>query len=649
MTAPPSTAGATTRAVEDGDRASAGDAARTETRTRVVVLGGLALAALALRLVMIFAVHPLCDFDPDAWGRDVERVRASIQFPDRATTGCFPLEGDALYIYLQGRMVADGQGFDDPIRFITDGSSSPSAWRPPGGTVLVATMATLGLRSPDAVRVLDALIGTATVVVLGVAAWRIGGRRAGIATATIAAVYPMFVTNDWKMLTETPYALGMALVLLLAYRVWERPRPGVAVALGVVIGLLSYVRYEAPLLLLFVGLPLGVGMRLLTPVDRLRLMVTIGLPALAIWAPLLIVNQTRFAEPGLVGTGGGWGLMNGTCDNTWYGDRLGTLDFHCFDLAATLEAGATSFATTDRPDESVVDGVYRRRAVDYVRDNLPRAPFVATVRVLRLWGLWDPVQTIDIDSRLEGRGTVDSWATMVGLYAVSGLAVAGAVSLRRRRVPISPIVGPVLMVSVTAAASFALSRYRLPAEVAMVLAAGVGVDVVWRWVRRRTGGPAAGEAGLTPSGVAPTVVRRAERLRALPAVRVPKGVLAGAGVIAVLLAGVVVWSSRQTPPSDGALPAEVCTQLVAFRDLQTDGVPDANQVPDIARQLAAISTSASGVDPQLSAAASDVNRLLFEVMSTTDPLATLRAVGEAGVRPAVDGLDLLTARTRAAC
>ena len=61
-------------------------------------------------------------------------------------------------------------------------------------------------------------------------------------------------------------------------------------------------------------------------------------------------------------------------------------------------------------------------------------------------------------------------------------AVGGAVVLRRRRVPITPLVAQFVMVTVTAVAIYGLVRFRVPAEVALVVLTAVGVDAV---VRRR--------------------------------------------------------------------------------------------------------------------------------------------------------------------
>ena len=72
---------------------------------------------------------------------------------------------------------------------------------------------------------------------------------------------------------------------------------------------------------------------------------------------------------------------------------------------------------------------------------LPGRPNLAA-RVGRLWGLFRPIQTVDL-MRDEGRERAVGIAGLIALYVTTAAGIAGAVILRRRRVPISPLVAPV--------------------------------------------------------------------------------------------------------------------------------------------------------------------------------------------------------------
>ena len=65
-------------------------------------------------------------------------------------------------------------------------------------------------------------------------------------------------------------------------------------------------------------------------------------------------------------------------------------------------------------------------------------------------------------------------------------AIAGGIVLRRRRVPLTPLVAQFVVVAVTALAIYGLVRFRVPAEVALVVLAAVGVDRLVTRTRTRS-------------------------------------------------------------------------------------------------------------------------------------------------------------------
>jgi hypothetical protein len=67
------------------------------------------------------------------------------------------------------------------------------------------------------------------------------------------------------------------------------------------------------------------------------------------------------------------------------------------------------------------------------------------------------------------------------------LAAAGVTVLRRRGVAALPILGPVVVVTLVAATLYGRPRFRVPAEISIVVLAGVALDafVAQRLVRHR--------------------------------------------------------------------------------------------------------------------------------------------------------------------
>jgi hypothetical protein len=110
------------------------------------------------------------------------------------------------------------------------------------------------------------------------------------------------------------------------------------------------------------------------------------------------------------------------------------------------------------------------------------------VRIARVWQVYGTLQDAAVAAD-DGRPT---WGNRVGLaaYAVAvPLAVAGGLVLHRRRVSLLPLVAQVVLVSLTAAVVWGAIRFRAPAEVVLMVLAGVTLDRYGR-VRGRQYGTA---------------------------------------------------------------------------------------------------------------------------------------------------------------
>ena len=122
-------------------------------------------------------------------------------------------------------------------------------------------------------------------------------------------------------------------------------------------------------------------------------------------------------------------------------------------------------------------------------------------RIGRIWDLYKPGQNTDVDVFLEVRPRGPTVWGKVMYFAMWPFAILGLVVLRKRRLPISPFIAIFIMTTFVALISFALSRYRVPSEVALVVAASVGIDQLARqwWDRRRRSAapPAAEPANMT--------------------------------------------------------------------------------------------------------------------------------------------------------
>jgi 4-amino-4-deoxy-L-arabinose transferase-like glycosyltransferase len=394
--------------------------------------------------------------------------------------------------HLQAILLADEGGFYEPFVYqdSVEAGGPPvyqqSAGHPPGYIAYLAAFALVGLDSPLSNRLASGLAGAAAVGLIGIAArmvgrWaglaQTGADRAGLIAAFLAAVYPYLWVNDALILSESLYAGLIALVILAAYRFWRSPTWGRAALLGASVGVAALTRSEGFLLLPGLILPLAAVLRDQTWQRRLALAAGSGAVALALMAPWMIFNVLRFDEPAppYLATGSGRVLAYGNCDLTYSGRFLGYWNTAC---------APTEFAAGD---ESVIDRAHREQATDYMQDHLGRLPVVVAARVGRIWQVYRTDQGVEFDRFFERRGELPSRVGLGLYYAMIPVGIAGVILLRRARVTLVPLVAPFLLVTFTAATTFGVTRYRVPAEVALVILAGLGSA----WVTTRSTADAA--------------------------------------------------------------------------------------------------------------------------------------------------------------
>jgi hypothetical protein len=143
-------------------------------------------------------------------------------------------------------------------------------------------------------------------------------------------------------------------------------------------------------------------------------------------------------------------------------------------------------------DLSSLGLVYRQESIDYIKAHLADVPGVVLAREGRTWGWYRPDQIPNLDNIADGRPKVPARIGLWTLWVLEATSIVGAGVLRRRRVPISPLVALVITVTITTAITFGETRYRATAEPALVLLAVAGMGWSWQQVRRQIRrGPAA--------------------------------------------------------------------------------------------------------------------------------------------------------------
>ena len=294
-------------------------------------------------------------------------------------------------------------------------------------------------------------------------------------------MYPNIWVPDTSLMAETLAINATAFAIWFAYRYWHAPSTGRLVLVGVAGGLGALSRSELVLLVPFLIVPLA----LLVPgPDRRRRWRGVGvatMAGMAVIAPWIVFNLTRFEKPVFLTSSYGSLMSSAECDRVWRSHHKSYFSQQC-----TIDIRDREMPHVATLDQSEQDEVYRKAALRYVNEHKDLIPGVVAARLAAIVGLYHPNLQTNIDSLIEGR---DLWLARAGMYSFYGLAllsVAGAIALRRsRRVPLFPLLVPPVVVLITVVVTYASTRFRSSAEVVLCILAAVAVDaIVTRWNRR---------------------------------------------------------------------------------------------------------------------------------------------------------------------
>src|ERR687894_3242042 len=456
-----------------GDEGTAGDgsrpaAATPEERTEAPVPGrpvrfwwwlvGITAAALAVRLTYLMG-----------WRTPVSPI------------------GDPYYYHHGANLLADGEGYVHPYQYLLFGRRLPGADHPPGFMTVLAVFSWLGLRTFFHHQVIACVLGAAGVLGMGLAGRRIAGERVGLIVAALAALSPNLFYFDAMVVSETMMVATTAAILLASYRWWDRPTTGNAVAFGVVIGVAALVRSEAVLLGPMIAVPLvwfrcrgdreavGEGRAALARGGLVSLAAA-GAAALVVIAPWVGYNMARFEEPVTLSAQLDQTFGTANCESVYEGDRVGYWSLACIQETEHLVPDG---------DASVQGKGFRQIAFEYAREHSDRVPYVVAGRVGRTFGLYQPQEQIFLDDQVDQKEPVLGEIGLALWYAVAVLGAIGMIGLRRAGRPVFPIVATVVSIVLVVAVVYGNTRFRLPAELALMFPAAVTIDAGLAGARRR--------------------------------------------------------------------------------------------------------------------------------------------------------------------
>jgi len=402
--------------------------------------------------------------------------------------------GDGFRYHYGALLLADGKGFLNPLA-LTLNVHVPDTGHPPGWALVLAGATKLGLRTWLEHGLFTSAVGTATIVMTGMAARAAFGReRVGLIAAALAAFYPFVWLYEREVLSEPLAMLLIATTIWLAYKFIATPRIALVVALGGALGALAMTESELLAVAVVLVAPLILSRREVDIRRRIGWLTSAAALCIAIMAPWSIYLSSRFDRP-IVLTGAiGSTMAAGNCAQTYHGALLGYFSAACV-YGVPAEPGGDVF---DR------DAQMRRRAINFMRHHESRVPIVSAARIGRTFGFFRPFQQMRLETV---RGT-SVWVFRIGFvvyWALLPFAVVGALITRARKIPVYPLLAFFAVVVWTVLFTIGSVRYRAPAEVSLVVLAAVGVDaavVAGRRQADRLKAPAPVPPESSPSAVA---------------------------------------------------------------------------------------------------------------------------------------------------
>lgn len=408
---------------------------RTSDRRWRLLAGALVVLALALRLGAVAATGEYVPRTDDA---HFDRIALSI---------------------------AAGEGYPPAPAQLA--GSGPSAFRPPGYSFLLGGVYALA-GSPEApdrwtvARSVQAVLGAATVALVGLLALMLFGPVAALLALGLAAVFPPLMIPSASLLSESlfiPLELG-AVAAALRFRQAPSALRWAAVA-GLLTGAAALTRSNGMLLVL----PLAIGIWAAARGSRRPLVAAAVFTAAAVLtvAPWTVRNAVRLDAFVPITTQSGYGLA-GTYNDLSRGDDALPASWRpptaVPEYAAIIERGDLSEAEVSRE--------LRSRSLAFIRDD---PPYVARVGWWNLRRVLNTSGAVAFERRewgYLGVGDRLSDASVFGFWILGALGLLSLATGVWRKVPLFVWAVPLVLLA-PAIPIAGNTRYRIPADPYLVL------------------------------------------------------------------------------------------------------------------------------------------------------------------------------------
>jgi len=351
----------------------------------------------------------------------------------------------------------DGREYQAVARSLVEhGTYGEQTLRPPGYPTLMAGVSRMFGPSLIALRLVEALLGTASVGIVGAVGAAVFGPTAGLVAAGMMALHPILAFLPATQYSENTLVLVLALAFGAVFAGWRRGGLRYWAAAGVLFGLAALIRPNT--VVLIPGLGIG-SLAALRRAGRAWIgpaLVAGAALALTI-APWIVRCHRVHGEWFFVATGGG--------RQFWLGNHArATGDTR----APALWNAAELDSLRARPDDIARERWFYEEGMRAVRADPGRAAGLYLVRLGNLFALWPETY-----SRTSYLNVWSRWAQ--GLASVAIFAGVILALLRRRDDPaVWTLAGAVVGFALVNAVFFTVLRYRMAFEPCLLWLAGAG-------------------------------------------------------------------------------------------------------------------------------------------------------------------------------
>jgi 4-amino-4-deoxy-L-arabinose transferase-like glycosyltransferase len=401
-----------------------------------------------------------------------------------AAIGALGTHGDSLYEFgVIGDNLTHGRGYsyfsdtaNRPVQIDQShtGRPLPSAFMPPGYTILVAGAQGIEHSDKGATRLLqifNVAMGAVTILLAYLLAARLFGRRPGLWSALCVSVYPVLLYQATQPSASNAYLPVDLATLYLIVRSRRDASRGFAAAAGLGIGVACLFRAEALVLVPAFAAWLGwsVWRGVVRQAPRVKpvaiVLVAFLVPAVGVPGTWLLRNSLVFGQftPTITTTGG---------FNLWIGNHAGATGSQ---KQFAPPSGSLEHELNRLPGSAKYEDQRDAKFLSATLHYIGHHPGATVVRDLKKLGM---TLTLDVyDHRSRNVLYVGSWLVLLAL------GLAGMWRKPGEYVERALLYGFLAYALAVPTLFFTLARYKLSVELVLLLFAGVGLAGVEHRVR----------------------------------------------------------------------------------------------------------------------------------------------------------------------